>query len=132
MSSDFDTDFATAGAPNLLTRFGQPASYTPAGGEAVSLSGAVSDEQVQTEEDSAGRTSVRTCRFTISRDPDGEHGGVADPAINATVTIDGDAWEVRDITELDAVMATVLLVRVGRSERSRPGYRHRDPLDYRR
>jgi len=134
VASEFDTAFAAAGVPSLLSQFGQSAIYTPAGSEAVpvSLSGSLSGDHVDDEDDDGGRASVRSCLLAISRDPDGDYGGVADPALNATVTIDGVDWEVRDIPKLDANMATLLLVRIGRSERSRSGYRHRGALDYRR
>lgn len=103
--------------------WGRTVTYTPAGGEAVELTGMVGPVRSQPDEGyELGRRLIELVEITITTDPDSEFGGVADPAENATVTIGSTVWPVESIDEHCGL--TVLHCRRELAvERSRPSYR---------
>ena len=123
--SRLDNDFATGGVSALMDGLGSAGRlvYTPAGGDAVSLTAMIGAESTEEGSDLEGRTNRAVCEVIISTDPDCDYGGVASPATNATVTLDGVEWAIDDILAQDANLATLRLVRETRVERGRPDYR---------
>ena len=123
--SRLDDEFAAGGVSALMDVLGDAGrlTYTPAGGDAVSLTAIIGPEQTEEDSDLDGRTNRAVREVTITTDPDCDYGGVAGPATNATVTIDDVEWAVEEILSQDANLVTLLLVRETRVERGRPDYR---------
>jgi len=119
--------FAESALPSLLDTLGDSITYTPAGGDDVSLTAVVGQEERGELEVEHGRRLRREREVTIATDPDGPYGGVAAPALNDTVTIDSESWAVESISSKADGVATLLVVRFGDVERSQEGYRRRGP-----
>jgi len=94
--SRLDTQFAACGLPALMAQLGRAAVYTPRGGDAVELTAMIGAEVTAIEEGERGTERVRRREVKITRDPAGPYGGVADPQLGDTMTIDGQVWEIED------------------------------------
>jgi hypothetical protein len=126
MPSPFELEFAEAGAPALLSQFGQRVTYTPAGGDGVSLTAIVGAEQSHEAEYSDGRRVIRTRQVTLATDPDGQYGGVAAVHLFDTVTLaSGVAYSVHEITGETHSLVSFTAIRTEDMQRSRDGYRRR-------
>lgn len=88
MPSAFDSLFATAGFPDLLTHFGEPVTYMPRGGVAVVINAIVVREGVRSYEVN-GR--VITPRFVVRFHSDTGLGVAA-----ASVNTGGDTIGIKD------------------------------------
>ena len=117
--SQHSDDFAATALADQMTQFGETGSYTPTGGDAVSVTalwGPVTEEEQQMKE---GRRNFLRRDVTISTDE------VAVPSTEAImVDPDGETWAVAEI--LSRTTATVKLAltqskptRVGRHDRTR-------------
>lgn len=105
-----------------LAEFGRAAVYVTSTGVRTSLTvvaGAVKTDLIG---DGERQTLRHTRPVTLSADPAGPHGGVADPAENATIEIDGAAWYVRGV-QSGAGWHTLTCERRPLAARHRPGYR---------
>ncbi len=118
MPSAFDADLATARDGWLLPAFGRAVTYTTAAGVATSIDQAMVGPVEDVDEDAPdGRVLRQVREVSISTDD------VADPQINATVTIDSVVYAVEAITSQTYAMSTLRVVRIGSREKSRPEYR---------
>ena len=124
MGSLFDDMMCEAGVDALFLARGQAATYTPAGGGSpVSLTAIMGHLETEEEIEFDGRRVKLTGRATISTDPTSDWGGVADPALNATLTADGTEFAVARIDAKSANLATLGLVLKRAVERTRRNYR---------
>ncbi len=127
MSSPFELAFAEAGAPALLSQFGQSVTYTPAGGAGVGLTAIVHAEHEHEAEYGDGRRLIRTREMTIGRTPGGPYGGVEDVKLLDAVTYNGVAYAVSEILRQTQSLTTFIAVRREDMQRSREDYRRRHP-----
>lgn len=125
MPSAFDLAFADAGAPVLLSQFGQPVTYTPAGGTGVSVTAMVSAEQQHEAEYPDGPRLIRTRELTIATDPDGAYGGVASVRLFDVVTVGTAQYAVNELRSVQHSLVTFSAIRTEDMQRSRDGYRGR-------
>ncbi len=125
MPSAFETAFADAGAPALLSQFGQSCTYTPAGGAAVALTAMVGAEQSHEGEYSDGRRLIRTRQITLATDPAGPYGGVEDVHLFDTITVGTVTYAVHEIDSRSHSLVTCTAIRTEDMQRSRDGYRGR-------
>ena len=125
MPSLFDADYAVGAVPNLLARFGTAVTYTPAAGDAVSLTGIVSARRTDLLETDDGERVYKRLSVAIATDPDGPFGGVASPTLRDRMTVNGVVYDVEEGAEQTASTVVVPLVLAGSHEKSRAGYRRR-------
>ena len=125
MPSAFETAFADAGAPALLSQFGQSCTYTPAGGAGVVLTAMAGAEQTHEAEYSDGRRLIRTRQITLATDLAGPYGGVEDVRLYDTVTVGTVAYAVHEIDSRSHSLVTFTAIRTEDLQRSRDGYRRR-------
>jgi hypothetical protein len=118
-----DLLFAELGLPVLMEYSSGPIRYADPDVPAVDLTALVGPERSEEESDLDRRRRIRIREAKIHRDPAGPWGGVADPRSDATVTIDGLEYSVREIS-LSGTMATLVLIRAETLERTKPGYRN--------
>ena len=130
--SRLDANFATTVLPLHLHHTGTVVSYEHPDAEPVALTAVVGPIRHVLQEDEGGGGVNRTLErvVTISRDPDGTYGGVADPGVPGVFVIDGVDWAVSDeaglgefAPELTDAYARLRVVRVEPVQRSRPGWR---------
>lgn len=95
---------------DFLNVFGESttATYTPYGGSGK-LIAIVLQYLEQTHEDNGEGSSMETkrARIHISRDATD---GITTPTVRDTVTISGTIWAVESIEEIDAGMATLIII----------------------
>ena len=124
MASTFQTDFAAAAVEALLAQFGQPITYTPGGGAAVTPYAIVGDETVEEEETLDGRRRRLVRTITLATDPDlTTYGGVAAPALDDTVMIGSATYAVEAIEAESDNFTRLRIMRKPAIEKTRPGYR---------
>ena len=124
MASDFDTLMAAIGVPVLMEHLGDAITYTPAGGAGAAITGILGFEEDREDETLDGRRLRRLRDVTVNTDPaDPDYGGVASPALNATVTVGGVQYAVESIVSLSANLVRLALRRVTALEVSRENYR---------
>ena len=147
-SSDFESDFAVA-LVDLADVHGKSATYHPPDtlearslpgiegaslaeiesmelvedDAAVSLTAMVSPERTEEIDSERGRKFRRVCEATISRDPSGDLGGVANPSLAGRMTIEEIEYAIETIEWQTPEATRVRLVRRGFIERTRPVYR---------
>lgn len=101
MGTNYDDQFR-AGAETCHEAFGESSqvTYTPFEGVGVDITAIVDGERnvVVTEDDR--RVKKRMCDVVIFGDSDGNYDGISGAQTNATVTIDGELWDIQDIFEL--------------------------------
>ena len=98
-------------------------TYTPKGGNAAALAAIVGNEVATEEVHDTGRRRVLRRTLTITTDPSGTYGGVAAPALNATVTVDTVSYAVESVKPLGRDSFDVVVVRHEPMEVSRRDYR---------
>jgi hypothetical protein len=125
MTSTFDALMADHVVPGHFDHFGDADSitYTPAVGDAVTLSAILGPETTKEGEDLNGRTREIVRDATIHTDPDSKWGGVAAPALNATVTNDSVEYAIDSIGPKTPNWITLELKRKSKKEVTRRGYR---------
>ena len=116
------TFMAAAGIGGLLRAQGEAIEITPKNSQSVSMTALVGVETVRTAKDRQGERQVRSRTVTITKDPEGEFGGMEDPQENAVLTYAGTDYSVGE--RADGVGYWELTCDfVGRRERSKPGLR---------
>lgn len=121
--STFTENYAAAALPALFDVYGQAVTYTPAGGDGVALTAILSPDEIEELPTLDGRELRRTRHATISRDPDGDAGGVASPSHRDTVTADGRTYAVEAVAEMTDAWARLRLTHSAALEVTRPAYR---------
>ncbi len=101
--SEFDEAMAVADEDTVVL-MGVLTTYTPKGGQGVSVKMILDEEMVEKVDGSDGQATVKSMTVHCLRDATSEHGGVDSPAKGDSVTIDGVEWRVGDFTR-DATMA---------------------------
>lgn len=116
--------FQSASLPLLFEQHADSGrvTYTPKGGNAVSLSAIVGGDRTAEEAGHDGPRRIRRRPVTITTDSDGEYGGVANPEDNATVTVDSIEYSVESLQPLAEGYLRLQLVRPERQQVSRPDY----------
>lgn len=124
MSSAFDRLFSEGALGRLLSFHGQPVTYTTADGTATSLTAIVVKLEVDEETDDRGRAKLRSARVTCSSDPDNsQFGGIANPQLNATITIAGELFTIDGKPQQIGGYVELVVKRSERMEVSRENYR---------
>lgn len=124
MPSSFDTEFAAGALPDLLAVHGRQVTYTTAAGSASTIYGRFHENVSTTRDDTDGREVLRTATIRIGNDAAlATYGGVASPAVDDTVTVDGDIWHVSNTGEPNGGQWTLELERIEAVEKTQPGYR---------
>ncbi len=120
----FDEIFAET-ADVAISIKGTEITYTASSAGALSLTGIVKPVEGQPEEDGehANRLGPITREITISKDPDGEFGGVADPRMDAKFTIDSEDWAIQSIVSESESLTTLRCIQHLPREISKRGYR---------
>lgn len=108
----------------LLVQHGEQITYTPQGGSAVTPTAIIGPEETEQQTDDGGNYLIRRRRITITTDPDGTHGGVADAQVNATITAAGETWSVERIAHQQAGYVELVAYRREERERTRRDYRY--------
>jgi hypothetical protein len=121
--SDFDNAFAATGSPGHFAFFGGTLTLTPKGAAPVVVTGVIGRERREDRDGSHGRRAFRVRDIRITNDPTGPFGGVANPQMNATVTIAGEEWAVEKISGPVGGEYTVTVVREAVIQTSKPNYR---------
>lgn len=129
MPSSFDDQFASFAAPNLRETFGQAITYTVDETD-TTVVGMVGEETAMEEETPAGREQRTVRDVEIGRDANADTGsfsvdagGIANPRLDATLTIGGVLYAVEGIVDQNAYSTTLRVVRIESLERSRAKYR---------
>ena len=112
------------GAPLLWQHHGESITYTPDGGEAVTLTALVRRDTEASQGAEHGQRLARRDEIIIPTTAAASYDGqyVADPQVNDTVTIDGMEYVVRDVLSRNA-LATLICEARAAMERTMPGYR---------
>jgi len=103
-----ETDLGTIFAAGEITT---EVSYTPAGGDPVSVQALLGPRRDEYRSDESGEFLVRERECTILTDAET---GVAAPAREDTVTIGSTVWVVSQVIEVTDAYAQLLLVSRGR------------------
>lgn len=124
MPSSFDTEFAAGALPDLLAVHGEQVTYTTAAGSASTIYGRFHENVSETRDDTDGREIVRSATIRISNDPTLDtYSGIAAPAVDDTVTVNGETWIVTNTGEPSGGQWTLELERIESLEKTQPGYR---------
>lgn len=122
--SRFDSIMTGAGLLTSMGQHGQTVTYTGPGefDSAVSLTAMVDDGSSAQVEGEDREMHERRCRVIVNTDTSSEYGGVADPAVNAKISIDGEVWAVMSVnTKLPGSLVELECQRGGQMARSRFG-----------
>lgn len=116
---------AGAATPLLMDVAGESLTFNVKGQAApITVTALIGPERSVEKRDSTERKIVRQRRVTITNDPTGRHGGLAEVLLNATVTYNGVDYSVGEKpAELDGTIAIKL---------DRTTVRHGGSADYRR
>src|SRR4051812_40748812 len=95
------TFMAAAGIGGLLRAQGETIEITPKNDQPVSMTALVEVETTRIVKDRQGERTVRSRKFSITKDPAGEFGGMADPQENSVLTYAGVDYAVGE--RMDAV-----------------------------
>lgn len=98
-------------------------TYTPRNGNVAAVSAIVGNEVATEDRHDTGRRRTLRRPVTITTDPAGTYGGVASPALNATVTVDGVIYAIESVEPLSRDVFDLVLVRHEAMEVSNPAYR---------
>lgn len=112
---------ASSGA--LMHHNSDPLTYREPGREPVDLFGIVGYEETIEEEHRDGRKQRKVRDVTICTDPDSVYGGVAVPALNATVEIGDAEYAVVSLMSSSGTFVRLMLKQTRAIERSREGLR---------
>lgn len=118
--SVFDTIAAASLSQVVMAVHGQAVTYTPAGGDPVSITAIVDRQQTDDRTDEDGLVVVEGCVVTIWHDAGN---GVAAPAIGDAVTIGGTAFVVHELGGESAGLIELDLRRVAVTEKSATQHR---------
>jgi hypothetical protein len=122
MATQHDTMFAGSALEVLFDHHGESVTYTPAQGVAVAVTAVVGAEKIETIFQGDRRIKRRKRTATISVDAASSYGGVASPALSATVTIGTLIYAVAEITPLSGAFVNLTCIRPEPMDRSlRPG-----------
>ena len=99
--TQFD-DMMAETVDDLFALYGQVITYTPKGGDPVSITGVKGSDQTDVESDDVGRFQENIADLTIAVDPSI---GVAVPVPGDTVTINSVVWQVDSIIVQDGTTA---------------------------
>jgi hypothetical protein len=107
----------------LLANQGLSGTYTALDGTETAVK--IISEKSDSDEESgnSGRTRARRMLASLGRDPNAY--GVANPAENETITIDGVVWTITDVGDQDGAVTHLNLSSKAAIEVSRPDYRGR-------
>jgi hypothetical protein len=124
--STHDELFGTGALPVLMSHFGDSAraQYIPKGGVAVAVTAIIGNEEAIEVEHASGRRRVLRRTVTITRDASSQFGGVAEPALNASVKIDTVVYAIASIKPLGDGIFDVVVTRSSPTEVSRADYRN--------
>ena len=118
--SKFDTMFAQRLESTLFRQMDDSITYTPKGGAGVSIKAILSEVSHVEEDGDNGKIQVHKREAIILRDAASELGGVAEPKIDDSATIDSVVWPVKDLIDESPSAVTLVLVRTGKIEEGRP------------
>lgn len=127
MPSTFDAMFAAVAAPNLLAQFGEQVTYTPRGGEAITLTAMVNRGDTRDATDERGRKRRKTWEITVPSTTTAAAGTtteqyVADPHQAATVTIDSEEFHVSRVLS-EGPLSTLEITNAAAREATMPHMR---------
>ena len=127
MGSVFDSAFEVAAAPSLLAQFGVEATYTPYGGDPITITVIVDREEIGEEDNERGRTreyaptvTLPTTATAAAETDSGNYVATVDQ--RATITIGSDVLHIRRVLT-QGPMTTVECASRAAMERTMPGYR---------
>lgn len=95
--SAFGDDFAAAALPGILAVHGDVVTYTTRAGVETSVTVAPGGEGLIEEQYANGTRTLRSRKVMLGRDPTAADGGVANPKVHDTVTINGEVWNVQTV-----------------------------------
>lgn len=105
--SDFDDLMADVN-DKVLDTFGDAITYTPYGGEGVSINAVLGDIDCTDVIDETGRYNQFFADLLLLLDP---AAGIANPAVGDTITINTVTWYVDDILHQDGTAANLRIRR---------------------
>jgi hypothetical protein len=111
LMSELDDTFADEGMPTLLESAGDTVVHIDGDGTETELTAIVGPAQIRTRPTRDGFERERWRWIQFSRDPAGEHGGVANPQLTDYFEIDGEKWSVADETSRTADEIVMELIR---------------------
>ena len=97
MASVFETDYASGGFPTVVALFGSSVVYKQVDADDTTLTAVLGPVTAEEMDDENGRRTAYRRDLKLWTDTDQAVGGVADPAIDDVVTIDGDDWTVTEV-----------------------------------
>ena len=120
--SAFDDEFATA-FPELIDTFGEDVVYTEQGGLPVTVKGISGEMEVTTQDGNEGETTLRVETVMLPRTSTAAGGGnyVAEPRMNATITMDGRSYAIDRVVSQTATATCLQLARRAVSGQQKPG-----------
>lgn len=119
--SEFDDLLEEDGLPAVLEVMGDTVTYTTRADVETAPTGAVGPEELIEENYANGVRMLRSRKVTLGRDP--ANGGVADPKVHDTITIDGEIWNIQAIVSQTAVVSILEVTRNATAERAHQGFR---------
>jgi hypothetical protein len=124
MPSSFSSEFAAAAVSDLLSQFGHSVTYTTAAGVESTIYGIFHEDMTDSRDTPDGREVVRSGTIRISDDADLDtYAGVAAPAEDDTVNVEGVDWNVDRVGEHNGGFWTLELGRIESIEKTQAGYR---------
>ena len=120
---EFDAEFASA-ASDLLDAFGEQATYHAPQCAPVTLTVSTTIRQTEREETDGGTIRAARMEVLFAADPDGAHGGVAAPQLDAYFEISGAQWSIERLHQGSASLwRATCIKRSLRERRAGQGYR---------
>lgn len=116
----FTDDYMDGARATLLDYMGETISYTVDGGSPKTIVGIVETLGCEREQRDVGVTAVYAARLTISLDATA---GIAAPAVNDTVTINGEVWTVIETLDTEGGLMMLSIARSAVEERTGDAYR---------
>ena len=114
------------GSPLILEHCGESSVTYTVNGVSTALTALVGPVISVEQINEAGDRELLTTRdVSIARDADSVYGFIAEPAENATITIDGEIWAVREIGRRTPSMTLLHCQRKAGVEVGRENYRTR-------
>ena len=118
----FADGLAASGWSMLAAQHGQSATYTPVGGDGVSLTAILGDEEINEDDGPYGIEQMRRRSVFINTDPAAASGGVAEPKLNDTITIGTEVWQIESAS-IESGLAELRVIIYASAQRSTQGYR---------
>ena len=123
--SDFEDDLAWAALIVLLDVHGESIVYRDDGGDPITLTAIVGDEQTNEVEADEGEDLERLRHITVLRNPASNYGGIAEPSLTATICAQGQTYAVKRIVVQTASHAKLEVLLRTAAEITRPKFRRR-------